>query len=112
MKKKGQRLHLMRAHSHRSDTPDRVASALRGAPLDLLFIDGDHTYNGVKQDFEMYSPFVKSGGIVAFHDIVKHPPETEVQVDRFWKEIKTEYRNREIIEDPQQGWGGIGVLFL
>jgi predicted O-methyltransferase YrrM len=112
MKKKGQRLHLLRTDSHSSNTSDRVASALRGAPLDLLFIDGDHTYDGVKQDFEMYSRFAKSGGIVAFHDIAKHPPEAEVQVDRFWNEIKTRYRHREIIEDRQQGWGGIGVLFL
>jgi predicted O-methyltransferase YrrM len=112
MKKTGQRLHLLRADSHSASTVGRVASALRGTPLDLLLIDGDHTYDGVKQDFEMYSPFVKPCGIVAFHDIAKHPPEMEVQVDRFWNEIKTEYRHREIIEDHQQGWGGIGVLFF
>jgi len=108
----GQQLHLLRTDSHASNTSNRVATALRGAPLDLLFIDGDHTYDGVKQDFEMYSPFVKSGGIVAFHDIAKHPPEMEVEVDRFWNEIKTKYNYKEIIQDPQQGWGGIGVLFV
>jgi len=35
---------------------------------DLLFIDGDHSYEGVKQDWVMYSPLVRKGGIVAFHD--------------------------------------------
>jgi predicted O-methyltransferase YrrM len=44
---------------------------LKGSEGDFLFIDGDHTYQGVKQDFQMYSPLVKKGGIVAFHDIVK-----------------------------------------
>jgi len=52
---------------------------LNGEPLDFLFIDGDHTYEGVKRDFEMYSPLVRNGGIIAFHDIVKHPPETVVR---------------------------------
>jgi len=42
---------------------------------DFLFIDGDHTYEGVEGDFEMYSPLVRRGGIIAFHDIVPGPPE-------------------------------------
>ena len=41
--------------------------------LDVLFIDGDHTYEGVKDDFLSYSPLIRRGGIVAFHDIAEHP---------------------------------------
>jgi hypothetical protein len=37
-------------------------------PIRLLWIDGDHTYAGVKEDFQRFSPFVSSGGIVALHD--------------------------------------------
>jgi hypothetical protein len=59
----------------------------------------------------MYSPLVKPGGIVAFHDIVEISA-AGVEVARFWNEIKTDYRNREIIENRQQGWGGIGILYL
>ncbi len=77
----------------------------------LLFIDGDHTYEGVKKDFDMYSPLVKKGGIVAFHDIVQ-VSDAGVEVARFWNEVKSSYQHREIIEDPQQGWGGIGVLYF
>ncbi|UCG59729.1 MAG: class I SAM-dependent methyltransferase [Phycisphaerales bacterium] len=36
----------------------------------LLWIDGDHTYSGTKADFEMFSPFLVNGGIVAMHDVV------------------------------------------
>lgn len=36
--------------------------------IDLLFIDGDHTYEAVKQDFEEWFPFVKKGGVIVFHD--------------------------------------------
>ena len=36
--------------------------------FDLLFIDGDHTFEGVKHDFEKFLPFVKKEGIILFHD--------------------------------------------
>ena len=36
--------------------------------IDYLFIDGDHSYQGVKTDWDLYSPFLKPGSIVAFHD--------------------------------------------
>lgn len=38
-------------------------------PIDLLFIDGVHSYQGVKDDFETFGTKVKPGGIVIFHDI-------------------------------------------
>ena len=46
------------------------------APYDFLFIDGDHCTEGVKQDYEMYSPLVRSGGIVGFHDYNHDPVRT------------------------------------
>lgn len=36
--------------------------------IDLLFIDGDHSYEACKSDWEQYSPFLKRGSIVVFHD--------------------------------------------
>lgn len=38
-------------------------------PIDLIFIDGSHQYEDVLADFENYFPFVKPGGVVAFHDV-------------------------------------------
>ena len=37
-------------------------------PIELIFIDGDHSYEGVKLDFDLYFPKVIDGGIIAFHD--------------------------------------------
>lgn len=37
-------------------------------PIDVLFIDGDHSVEGVKDDWDNFSPFVKPGGMVYFHD--------------------------------------------
>jgi predicted O-methyltransferase YrrM len=111
----GQSLHLLRADSHLESTKKTVEQI---APtLDLLFVDGDHSYAGVKRDFELYSPLVRSPGMIVFHDIAPHdmskfPSEQPCEVDRFWREIKDSYRHTEIIESPGQGWAGIGVLTI
>ena len=102
----GQSLHLIRADSHDMDTLERVRKILGPEPLDYLFIDADHTYEGVKRDFEMYSPLVRKGGTVVFHDIVQD--ESGCEVPRFWSEIKDQYLSREII-DAEENFG-IGVL--
>jgi predicted O-methyltransferase YrrM len=57
-------------------TLEEVKRILGGEKADFLFIDGDYTYEGVKRDL-MYSPLVREGGIIAFHDICPHPPETK-----------------------------------
>ncbi|HLT58947.1 MAG: class I SAM-dependent methyltransferase [Limnochordales bacterium] len=108
----GQELHLIRADSHQPATRRQAAALLQGKPLDFLFIDGDHTYSGVQADFEMYSPLVRREGLVAFHDIVVVPPHIAVGVDvhTYWQRIRSHYHFQEFIENPAQGWGGIGVL--
>ena len=37
-------------------------------PIRLLWIDGDHSYKGCKEDFDLFSPYLKEGAVVAFHD--------------------------------------------
>jgi len=36
--------------------------------VDLLFIDGDHSYEGVKADWDAYKKFLRAGSIAVFHD--------------------------------------------
>lgn len=56
-----------------------------GHNIDLLFIDGDHSYNGVVRDIAAWTPHVKVGGVVIFHDAAPetnrnpHPLHYEVQ---------------------------------
>jgi predicted O-methyltransferase YrrM len=96
--------------SHKIDTLNEIRSILKGQKLDFLFIDGDHTYTGVKKDFEMYSPLIREGGIIAFHDIVESKFDKKIEVSKFWNEIKSNYEYREIIADPNQDGAGIGVI--
>jgi cephalosporin hydroxylase len=111
-RKSRQRLHLIRADSHVQETKERVLRILNGELLDYLFLDGDHTYEGVRQDFAMYAPLVCKGGIIALHDIAVHNRHADCQVDKFWGEVKNKYQHQEIIENPTQGWAGVGVLFV
>lgn len=118
----GQRVRIVRGDSHSDATAARVRRLLAGAPLDFLFIDGDHSYEGVRRDFELYAPLVHPGGLIAFHDIVpdafhRHGVRTSAdtgEVPRFWAELKDGYRDSheilEIVENPDQDGLGIGVL--
>jgi cephalosporin hydroxylase len=90
---RSQEIYLIRRDSHDPRTLEEVKRILDRERVDFLFIDGDHTYEGVKRDFEMYSPLVREGGIVAFHDIVPGPPENVGGVPEFWNQIKTRYRH-------------------
>jgi hypothetical protein len=119
-----QKLHLLQGNSHSTEMLDRIRKILRGRLLDYLFIDADHTYSGVKSDFAMYSPLVRSGGIVAFHDIVAHRNDASSEVHLFWQEVKLQYRHLEFVEDVKNGAlplavtkspmdsSGIGILFV
>lgn len=46
----------------------RSYAAASGEPVDFIFIDGDHSYEGLRGDWEAWSPLVASQGIVALHD--------------------------------------------
>jgi predicted O-methyltransferase YrrM len=111
-RKHGQMLECIRGDSHSPATHERLAGMIGQRQVDFLFIDGDHSYHGVKKDFEDYSPFVGPGGIIAFHDIVKRENEPEIQVWRFWKEIMQNYSHDEFIEPgASRRKIGIGVIY-
>ena len=81
--------------------------------FDVIFIDGDHTYDGVKKDFELYSDLINKGGIICFHDIwdTEEHHRQGCYVDKFWNEIKENYRYDELGKEIKT-WGGIGVLYV
>ena len=56
------KVHLVVADSRTVEPPS--------GPLELLFVDGDHTYEGAKADFERWGSFVRPGGQLLFHDAV------------------------------------------
>jgi len=107
-----QKIHLIREDSHLVSTASTIEEILKGRKLDFLFIDGDHTYEGVKKDFEMYTKLVGKGGIIAFHDIVPGSPESVGGVPRFWEEIKFSFKHIEFVENWKQRSCGIGICIV
>ena len=104
-----QRVHFVVGDSHEEKTVARVREALAGRQADLLFVDGDHSSEGVYRDYELYRGLVRPGGVIAFHDIVTGTPEFVGGVPEFWESVKTADA-RELVENRGQGGFGIGVL--
>lgn len=105
------RLELLRLDSQSEATVAHIKSLLAGRPIDFLFIDADHRYEGVKRDFQLYSPLVRPGGLIGFHDIKPNVQDANTQVNRFWDELKDEgHEVEEIVHSPYRGYFGIGLL--
>ncbi len=111
--RESQRLTTIAANSHDANTLARLKEALAGAPIDVLWIDGDHTYEGVSQDMAMYGPLVRRGGIIAMHDIRRSNLVPDERTQEYWEEVRARARTREFIAKPEPGLGmGIGVIFV
>jgi predicted O-methyltransferase YrrM len=114
-----QEITCWQADSHEEKTAQRVSAWLGDNSLDFLFIDGDHSYAGVAQDFDMYSPLVRAQGVIALHDIM---PDRNARregqtgnytggVPRFWAEMKSRFsQTDELVEDAKQDGFGIGII--
>jgi cephalosporin hydroxylase len=109
-----QTIELLRSGSHEPRTVNEVRNHLADREIDFLFIDGDHRYDAVARDFQTYSCLVRSGGLVAFHDIVPFPeqPERVGGVPRLWQELKKSYETEEFVESWSQCGSGIGLLLI
>jgi predicted O-methyltransferase YrrM len=108
-----QLVELVLGDSHERRTRERIRHLLGDRALDLLFVDGDHTYEGVKQDFADYSRLVRPGGLVAFHDIVPGGPGKHGDpggVPAFWRELAATRQATELVEDWE--WGSCGIGFI
>jgi predicted O-methyltransferase YrrM len=104
-------LELLQLDSQEDTTKARLADLLHGRPIDFLFIDGDHRYEGVKRDYELYAPLVRSGGLIAFHDIRPNTKDASIQVFRLWDELRTQVDHaEEIVNEPYRGRYGIGLI--
>jgi len=55
---------------------------LKGRHIDLLFIDGNHTYKGVKADYELYGSLTKH--LIAFHDVHSILEKRALGVNHYW----------------------------
>ncbi len=104
-----QRIELVDDVDSQSDaTVERIRRLLGARPVDFLFLDGDHRYEAVKRDFDLYVPLVRPGGIVALHDISPRTTKDTEGTAAFWADLKQREATDEIVDNGVPGYG-IGV---
>jgi hypothetical protein len=99
--------------SCKQSTLNELKNKLRGRQIDLLFIDGWHTYEAVKSDYEMYSPLVKHISVI--HDIktVSIPKIDVAQpigVMKFWNELSKNNEEYTFITFHHHNKGDSGIF--
>jgi len=108
----GQRMQFFPGDSHSRMIRESVEKALGGQKIDFLFIDGDHRLQGVKADFDNFASLVRKDGIIAFHDIFPRPEFPEIEVYKFWNDVKKSSRHTQEIKAMEgERPIGIGVLW-
>jgi hypothetical protein len=84
-------------------TFDEALPHFEDGTIDLLHIDGLHTYDAVRHDFECWLPKLSANAIVLLHDT--NVRESTFAVNRFWRDISDTWRHFEFIHGH-----GLGVL--
>jgi len=79
-------------------------------PYDLIFIDGDHSYEGVKHDFLLFKPLLKTSGIITLHDIKNGAVQTQNHCF-VWKFIQEkehfqDFNSSIVFNEYTEEWGG------
>lgn len=84
---------------------DQALNSFEDNSIDILHIDGLHTYEAVEHDFLTWKPKVKQDGVILFHDISEKKEGFDVHI--LWEKLKIEYKYLEFDHSH-----GLGVLFM
>jgi hypothetical protein len=81
-----------------------AASLFHNETIDYLHIDADHSYEGCRSDFELFSPFVRADGIITLHDSQWHREDSRCGVYQVVDEIR-QNKSYDVIDFPSFGVG-------
>lgn len=99
-----QQTHRLRSRLIRS-TFDHANDYFEDGSIDILHIDGLHTYEAVKHDYEVWLPKMNTNSIILFHDI--NVREREFGVWKLWHEVKLTNKTYQILNGH-----GLGILII
>ena len=85
-------------------TFDQAIDNFSNTTIDIIHIDGLHTYEAVRHDFQQWFPKLSKNGLMLLHDT--HEKRNDFGVYRLWKELKDNSRTIEFYHSH-----GLGILF-
>jgi hypothetical protein len=85
---------------------DEARTEVADASVDILHLDGCHTYEAARHDYETWSGSVRRGGVILFHDIAVRDTDRGFGVYELWDELKARFPTAEFGHSF-----GLGVLF-
>ena len=85
---------------------DEARTEVPDGSVDVLHLDGCHTYEAARHDYETWADSVRRGGVILFHDIAVRDPGRGFGVYRLWEELKARFPTVEFSHSF-----GLGVLF-
>lgn len=116
----GENWRFFQGDSHTQEMLEKVKNFC--PKFDFIFIDGDHSYEGVKKDFEMYKSLLSPRGVIGFHDIDPDHMFADSyagQVYKFWQDLDEGSKTNIVCKKSSgavklngihpQGFGGIGL---
>lgn len=93
-------INFLLADTRNSSTIQEVKNLLGNREIDFLYIDGDHGYEACKNDYINFSPMVRKGGIIGFHDITTE----QAAVGRFFNGLEGRKEKMEVIQGTGLLW--------
>jgi FkbM family methyltransferase len=84
----GATIHIGDSHDHL--TYRWLLGRLKGRPIDVLVLDGDHSVAGIRQDLAEYGGLVRPGGLILLHDIAS-VGDPRAMVHEVWPHLREEY---------------------
>ena len=85
---------------------DEARTEVKEGSVDLLHLDGCHSYEAARHDYETWAGSVREGGIILLHDIAVRDDGRGFGVYRLWDELKARFPTAEFAHSC-----GLGVVF-
>lgn len=105
----GVRIEVVTGDSREPSTRIQIVGQLGAYDPDMVYIDGDHTYESAVADWEQYGPLVDRGGVIVFHDSQGYPGREDFGVGRLVAELR---KDRPVMEVYSRPGGPAGTAIV